>query len=550
MISLLIAALSPTRAAEPYRFTVNSQCPFSNPANSWRDYLYGKFKTENWLGAAPQVTNPKKYSGVASVQFRTANDINDRIALPGIDPAACYGISYIRSSPDFPDGYQSMQAWSYGHPNIQPSDAHIMNGLPGDPRKYEINVNGLILRYDEGGRVFNLRGEFVGTLLCYRSNECERYRYTKPAPASTQTKPCPGKSWTDVSFEIAKRIPMETGANVLKGLSLPCFVKSPSLPPAEDIQAALEQYLSSNGSDELDTLYSTLEGAIGYAHTSVSNAPNYAVLGSVWIAVAKEEAARRVEAWDKLVYALTTVVDGIAGYEDQIRAAVDSNYTEVGPSPKGGWSHKRKSDGAWHDPSSTENAAIDIRVTDVANTASKSISGNAALNSLKEIGAQWRCLGETNPLVIPDAESEEIRAEVSFILKQLLTKVGLTEIEVQSDPKIGLGATVWRSGELHGTMLIVPGEWDIPALWSKVYSFYCKKCTGGGTDNLRNPGERIAQGVLVEVLVESERVPIYFELFPRGESAAYVFSITGPLKAGKVVEAADAKVHTVIEALE
>jgi hypothetical protein len=72
--------------------------------------------------------------------------------------------------------------YGYEHPNVQPSDAYIMSGLPGDPRKSEINVDGLILRYDEGGRVFNLRGQPVGTLLCYRSNECERYKYTKPAP--------------------------------------------------------------------------------------------------------------------------------------------------------------------------------------------------------------------------------------------------------------------------------------------------------------------------------------------------------------------------------
>jgi hypothetical protein len=50
-----------------------------------------------------------------------------------------------------------------------------MNGLLGDPRKYDINVDGLILRYDEGGQVFNLRGRRVGTLLCYRSNESEKY---------------------------------------------------------------------------------------------------------------------------------------------------------------------------------------------------------------------------------------------------------------------------------------------------------------------------------------------------------------------------------------
>jgi hypothetical protein len=237
----------------------------------------------------------------------------------------------------------------------------------------------------------------------------------------------------------------------------------------------------------------------------------------------------------------------IAGYEDQIRAAVNSNYTEVTSAPRGGWSHKRKSDGMWYQSAASKDAAIDLRVVDVSNTASKAIYSNTALNSLKEVGAQWRRLAETNPFVIPDADSEEIRSEVSFLLKQLLTTAGYREIELQSDRKIGLGATAWRSGELYGTMLIIPGDWDVPKLWSKVWSFYCKGCSGGGTDDLQHPNARIVQGVITEVPTKDERVNIYFEMFPReGGGGAYVVSVAGPGKARKAVEGADEKIHTAV----
>jgi hypothetical protein len=189
--------------------------------------------------------------------------------------------------------------------------------------------------------------------------------------------------------------------------------------------------------------------------------------------------------------------------------------------------------------------AVDVRVVDVSNTAFKAIYTNGALNSLNQVGAEWGHLQEINPFVVPNAEVEEIRNEVAFVLKQLLTKAGFSQIELQSDPKKGLSATVWRSGDLYGTMLIVPGDWDGWKMWSKVDLFYCKPCMGGGGDYLNSFNERVVNGVLIDVLVNNERVPIYFDIFSRDGDGAYLVSVAGPLKAKKEVDGADKKLPLV-----
>lgn len=57
-------------------------------------------------------------------------------------------------------------------------DIHARDGgLPGDPTKHQINIDGVLLRYNNAGEIYDLRGRIAGTLVCYLSNECEQYRY-------------------------------------------------------------------------------------------------------------------------------------------------------------------------------------------------------------------------------------------------------------------------------------------------------------------------------------------------------------------------------------
>lgn len=159
-----------------WEYSLHSQCPFNNPANSWRDYMTAKFKPEPTHIARPTPSNPHPHlvSGEAQVEFRYANAVNDRDALPGINPSICYGIKYQPGR-----GFSSWRREEDGvHPN-DPDARHERAGLPGDPANYEINIEGHILKYDEAGRVFNLKGAVVGTLVCYSSNHCGRYGYKK-----------------------------------------------------------------------------------------------------------------------------------------------------------------------------------------------------------------------------------------------------------------------------------------------------------------------------------------------------------------------------------
>jgi hypothetical protein len=181
-VCLLILLLPEKSSAtyKPFIFVLHSQCPTNNPKNSWKDYLMGKFKPES--NPEPKYPNAQgpwlRYSGQVGVQFRNAKAVNDRSALPNIDPAACYGVQWMQNRPGFPNGYLSMR--SFGYERMDQSGFHdnqIMKGLPGNPENYEINVGGNILKFNEGGEVFDLRGHAVGTLVCYRSNECNKYGY-------------------------------------------------------------------------------------------------------------------------------------------------------------------------------------------------------------------------------------------------------------------------------------------------------------------------------------------------------------------------------------
>ncbi|WP_158743042.1 hypothetical protein [Acidisphaera sp. L21] len=124
-----------------------------------------------------------------SIQFDQAKKINDRAALPGIDPAACYFGSYTVGMQGMKDGFHFDLIWPPGHPMAR-AQANVMRDFqedlrrrqeaafaPGDPRSGTVNIRGLVLKYNEAGEVFNLKGQVVGRLVCYSDNECQKYAY-------------------------------------------------------------------------------------------------------------------------------------------------------------------------------------------------------------------------------------------------------------------------------------------------------------------------------------------------------------------------------------
>ncbi|MHC2367432.1 hypothetical protein ACVIQT_002080 [Bradyrhizobium diazoefficiens] len=140
----------------PYRSPIQSaDCPHSARGVSWKQYL-------------------SKGTAIAGVQFRFAKNISkDERALGGIDPAACYGVEYEKGK-----GFSSWRSFGYARmyePRFK--DQRKLSHLPGDPAANELNVDGLILRYNRAGDVLDLRGRRVGVLVCYLSNECDPYGY-------------------------------------------------------------------------------------------------------------------------------------------------------------------------------------------------------------------------------------------------------------------------------------------------------------------------------------------------------------------------------------
>jgi hypothetical protein len=151
--SLLV--LSTTTTAFAYRVLVHPACPDMSPMVSWRDYMSAKF---------PKAGN--KVSGIAGVQFRNAKKINDPPAIGRLDTRFCYGVQY--------HGNNVYETWLIPPPGF-PSANDPKNGLVGNPMKYEINVYGVLLLFNEAGEVLNRNGDVVGQLVCYLSNECGAY---------------------------------------------------------------------------------------------------------------------------------------------------------------------------------------------------------------------------------------------------------------------------------------------------------------------------------------------------------------------------------------
>ena len=147
-------------ASDLTRALTDPSCPADHPDrdHSWVDYMSGVYRS-----TAPKV------SGVAMIEFRYAKQVNDRAALPGIDPSQCYAVKWNSHNPKFPDGYSSINVTT-------PENWH--NGLPGDPRKFEVNVHGTLLKFRPSGEVLNLKGVVVGTFVCYVDwDTCKKYGY-------------------------------------------------------------------------------------------------------------------------------------------------------------------------------------------------------------------------------------------------------------------------------------------------------------------------------------------------------------------------------------
>lgn len=137
-------------------------CPGTSPAVTWRDYISGKSGI------------PARYLGnVFGVEFRVAKKVNDPGAIGNLPTNACYEIIYIPVSKlKHPVGYLSNRLWPQGK---EPGRPDLQEGLPGDPNRYQINVHGVKLLFNDHGEVLDHRGRPVGTLMCYTSNECGDY---------------------------------------------------------------------------------------------------------------------------------------------------------------------------------------------------------------------------------------------------------------------------------------------------------------------------------------------------------------------------------------
>jgi hypothetical protein len=49
------------------------------------------------------------------------------------------------------------------------------DNLPGDPTQDEINVFGVPFLFNDAGELFNRKGDRVGKLVCYLSNDCDSF---------------------------------------------------------------------------------------------------------------------------------------------------------------------------------------------------------------------------------------------------------------------------------------------------------------------------------------------------------------------------------------
>ncbi|EUB96591.1 hypothetical protein PMI07_001490 [Rhizobium sp. CF080] len=166
-IAFAALAGSSSAAYAPFHNVGHPNCPTNDGKTKWIDFISGK---------VPDV--PGRRAAFFGVQFRFAKNLTDRSGMGALDPAACYSVMFNKNRPKFANGYESYRNWSYDRMNRPEykQDNHRA-ALPGDPTQYELNVEGIMFLYNEAGEIFDTSSQKVGQLVCYTSNECERYRY-------------------------------------------------------------------------------------------------------------------------------------------------------------------------------------------------------------------------------------------------------------------------------------------------------------------------------------------------------------------------------------
>lgn len=150
---LLFAALfviCSCSAALAWKNAYNKNCPSRNKSWDWVTYLSTKPKT--------------KSPHMVSVQLRYARKVNDPEARGGLNPKYCYTVFFDHKK----GAYESYITSGAG-------SAKTKTGLPGSPLNYEINVYGVLLLFNSAGEVIDKKGNVIGEMVCYGSNDCRKY---------------------------------------------------------------------------------------------------------------------------------------------------------------------------------------------------------------------------------------------------------------------------------------------------------------------------------------------------------------------------------------
>ena len=158
-IAILIGvASSPTAYA--WKVPMHKDCPTLNPSIKWVDYM---------SGAIPpgKIGTLRSRPAMVGINFKSGIKNGHTDAVDGLDLSRCYSVAYNFYLKGEPAGYSS---W-YSNKNGEKRGQRIF-GLKGDPKKYEINVYGTVLMFDEGGRILDFRGRMVGEMTCYTTNMC------------------------------------------------------------------------------------------------------------------------------------------------------------------------------------------------------------------------------------------------------------------------------------------------------------------------------------------------------------------------------------------
>lgn len=162
-VSLACLSIFIASAALAWKVPIrHSACPSYGGSTSWKDYLAVKVPPAGALEG-----------NLVAVEFPHAKKIADPAAIGNLRTDACYVVMYvpaIRASKRTTAGFWSLRVFYSGG-----NGPDIVQGQPGDPSNYEINVYGVTLAFDDQGRVFNKKGRHVGELSCTTRNECGSY---------------------------------------------------------------------------------------------------------------------------------------------------------------------------------------------------------------------------------------------------------------------------------------------------------------------------------------------------------------------------------------